>query len=179
MFWEALLPYRGLTGRSALQIAFSLCLSRKKRLPRSRHAQNAGTEGGAGGFTWDSPTIFPLPVDEKAILDNTPNKRACDGHFPLPVKGKAIRRPLGWACFDPVCLGKLCFPTESSPADPGEHVLFLLPVEEKTPPEASTCSKRQRQGGLLTGGLQPFSLCLSRKRRLPKPRNARHPRACL
>ena len=27
---------------------------------------------------------------KKAILDNTPNKRACDGHFPLPVKGKAI-----------------------------------------------------------------------------------------
>ena len=35
-------------------------------------------------------TLFPLPVDEKAILDNTPDKRACDGRFPLPVKGKAI-----------------------------------------------------------------------------------------
>ena len=44
-----------------------------------------------GGFcTWDSPTLFPLPVDEKAIMNNTPDKRACDGHFPLPVKGKAI-----------------------------------------------------------------------------------------
>ena len=29
-----------------------------------------------------------------------------------------IRRPLGWACFDPLCFGKLCFPTEASPADP-------------------------------------------------------------
>ena len=37
-----------------------------------------------------APTLFPLPVDEKAILGNTPNKRACDSHFPLPVKGKAI-----------------------------------------------------------------------------------------
>ena len=46
MFWEALLPYRGLTGRSALQMPFSLCLSKKKRIPRPRHAQNAGAEGG-------------------------------------------------------------------------------------------------------------------------------------
>ena len=88
MFWEALLPYRGLTGRSALQMPFSLCLSRKKRLPRPRHAQNPNAKGGVS--PWDSPTFFPLPVGEKAILDNTPNKRACDGHFPLPVKGKAI-----------------------------------------------------------------------------------------
>ena len=88
MFWEALLPYRGLTGRSALQMPFSLCLSRKKRLPRPRNTQNANAEGGVS--PWDSPTFFPLPVGEKAILDNTPNKRACDGHFPLPVKGKAI-----------------------------------------------------------------------------------------
>ena len=73
MFWEALLPYRGLTGRSALQMAFSLCLSRKKRLPRPRHAQNPNAKGGVS--PWDSPTFFPLPGD---------------GHFPLPVKGKAI-----------------------------------------------------------------------------------------
>ena len=48
------------------------------------------TPRGGGVWPWGAPTLFPLPVDEKAIMNNTPDKRACDGHFPLPVKGKAI-----------------------------------------------------------------------------------------
>ena len=36
--------------------------------------------------------LFPLPVEEKAIMES--DKRvlacACDGHFPLPVEEKAI-----------------------------------------------------------------------------------------
>ena len=54
------------------------------------------------------------------------------------------------------CFGKLCFPTEASPADRAANAVFPLPVEEKTPPEASTCSKRRRQGVLDLGGLSPF-----------------------
>ena len=83
---------------------------------------------------------------------------------------RKIRRPLGWACFDPVCFGKLCFPTEASPADRAANAVFRLPVKEKTPPEASTCLKPQRQGGggYYAGGLQPFSLCLSMKRQSRK-----------
>ena len=52
------------------------------------------------GCIWGAPTLFLLPVDEKAIMNNTPDKRAYDGHFPLPVEGKAIpsyeapRRPV-------------------------------------------------------------------------------------
>ena len=62
---------------------------KEKTIPEASTCSKRWRQG-RGVFTWDSPTIFPLPVDEKAILDNTPNKRACDGHFPLPVKGKAI-----------------------------------------------------------------------------------------
>ena len=70
MFWEALLPYRGLTGQSALKMPFSLCLSRKKRLPRPQHAQNANAEG--GGLLFGGLKPFSLCLSVKRQSWTTP-----------------------------------------------------------------------------------------------------------
>ena len=69
---------------------------------------------------WKAQTLFPLPVDEKAIMNNTPDKRACDGHFPLPVKGKAI--PSHRALRSPTepfraLRSPMCTPAPRSPAE--------------------------------------------------------------
>ena len=65
-----------------------------------------------------APTLFPLPVDEKAIMNNTPDTRACDGHFPLPVKGKAT--PLHRALQSPAEPRGRSSSVPQSPVEPSE-----------------------------------------------------------
>ena len=75
-----------------LAIAFPPCLSRKRR--------------------FQGVARRPKSAPFRMILGTS------SGSSRSPFEDKAIRRPLGWACFDLVCFGKLCFPTEASPADP-------------------------------------------------------------
>ena len=71
----------------------------------------------------------------------------------------------GLACFDPSCFGKLCFPTEASPADPRCKCRFPSACRRKNASRGLNMLKTLAlRGGLLFGGLEPFSLCLSVKR---------------
>ena len=75
---------------------------------------------------------------------------------------KTIRRPLVWACFDPSCFGKLCFPTEASPADPRCKCRFPSACRGKSASRGLDMLKTLalKGGGFPLGTLQPFSLCL-------------------
>ena len=69
MFWEALLPYRGLTGRSALQMPFSLCLSRKNA---SRGLDMLKTPTPRGGYYSGGFQPFSLCLSMKRLSGTTP-----------------------------------------------------------------------------------------------------------
>ena len=78
-------------------MSFSLSLSRKRRLPKLRNAQNAHAEG--GGFTWWVLGLFPVPFEGNAIVKTTPGKRACEGLSPCLSKKRqfqALLRALGF-----------------------------------------------------------------------------------
>ena len=72
-----------------VKMSFFLLPVEEKTPPEASTCSKPQRQGRGVGI-WVAPALYPLPVNEKAILGNTPNKRACDGHFPLPVKGKAI-----------------------------------------------------------------------------------------
>ena len=70
---------------------------RGKRLDRGlKNAQNANPKG---LLLWGSPTLFPLPVDEKGIKKCTAGKQAHDGLFPylsMERPFRALSKALGF-----------------------------------------------------------------------------------
>ena len=79
MFWEALLPYRGLTGRPRCKCRFPCACQGKNA---SRGLDMLKTPTARGGFSfWGASTLFPLPVEEKA----PPEASKCSTPPSVPV----------------------------------------------------------------------------------------------
>ena len=147
MFWEALLPYRGLTGQSALQMPFSLCLSRKKRLPRLQHAQNAGAEG---GFPFGGLKPFSLCLSVKRQSWTTP-QTSVPVMAISPCLSKEMQFQATELCGAPRCpsehCGAPCAPQPRSPAEsPGSP--FRRGKNESQAPHDCLFLGRQREKGL-------------------------------